>query len=452
MEKIVVFAAGNTFKRWCEEGGVLDDYEIVAIVDNDKNKWGTYIKNIEIQPPRIGLKNEFDKILILSFAESEIREQLRDSFGIEEQYILTERDMIIKLYKKWYEKGCIGLMHNLLNVQALRKSDVSSIEDEIVDDIIVDRIIATYNRVLIKNQEKKDSWWTNGWIWEGKKDVHKILLAKNHTAMQNILRNPADNNILLGFDNLTKSDQLLWWIPLIYDSLIQLSALLRVIRMPNPELNQIPIIDLDDVLDKLSEKLEMDLKFPNPYPGEIGIRTKRGIIGYRAIQSLYQAYRIKEILGKNAKDTKVLEIGAGLGRTAYFAYQMGIRNYTIIDLPMTNVAQAYFLGRVLGEEYITLVGETNNKGIKIFSVDMLNELQEEKFDLILNVDSITEMDEESQIKYWKFIQNRTKKFFSINHEANSHIVSEYYVNTDYNVRRSICPMRKGYLEEEIYFE
>ena len=119
---------------------------------------------------------------------------------------------------------------------------------------------------------------------------------------------------------------------------------------------------------------------------------------------------------------------------------------------MTNVAQAYFLGRILGEEIISLVGETAEKEVRILSAHMLNELQDEKFDLILNVDSLTEMDEESQINYWKYIQEHTKVFLSINHERNRHTVREYYSNTDCSVRRSICPMRKGYMEEEIRFE
>ncbi len=56
-------------------------------------------------------------------------------------------------------------------------------------------------------------------------------------------------------------------------------------------------------------------------------------------------------------DVRVLEIGAGLGRTAYYAWRAGIRHYTIVDVPLTAVAQADFLGRTLGPEALTLAGE-----------------------------------------------------------------------------------------------
>ncbi|ETZ40544.1 hypothetical protein L838_5619 [Mycobacterium avium MAV_120709_2344] len=34
-----------------------------------------------------------------------------------------------------------------------------------------------------------------------------------------------------------------------------------------------------------------------------------------------------------------------MGRTAYYASKMGLRPYTIIDIPMTSAAQAAFLGK-----------------------------------------------------------------------------------------------------------
>jgi hypothetical protein len=53
-----------------------------------------------------------------------------------------------------------------------------------------------------------------------------------------------------------------------------------------------------------------------------------------AIQAIYQAYRLVEVAGR---DARVVEIGDGMGRTALYAHTLGIRNYTIFDLPLTNV-------------------------------------------------------------------------------------------------------------------
>ena len=51
--------------------------------------------------------------------------------------------------------------------------------------------------------------------------------------------------------------------------------------------------------------------------------------------------------------------------SAYCASRFGIRHYTIVDLPLTNVSQAGFLGLTLGEQSISLYGEAMDKAIKI---------------------------------------------------------------------------------------
>jgi hypothetical protein len=44
----------------------------------------------------------------------------------------------------------------------------------------------------------------------------------------------------------------------------------------------------------------------------------RGVISHRAVQALYQAWRLSQ-LRAFTKGGKTVEIGAGLGRTAWFA-------------------------------------------------------------------------------------------------------------------------------------
>jgi len=81
----------------------------------------------------------------------------------------------------------------------------------------------------------------------------------------------------------------------------------------------------------------------------------------------------------------VLEIGPGLGYTVVYADRLGIKDYTVVDLPMTNVAQAYFIGRSVGEERIVLEGEPGQDRddvIKIRTPTVLRE-QQRQFDLII---------------------------------------------------------------------
>ena len=112
--------------------------------------------------------------------------------------------------------------------------------------------------------------------------------------------------------------------------------------------------DVDRILDEIEGTLAAPIRFPNPYPGELGLLTvNRGIASFRAIQALYQAWRLGQ-LSHGQDDFRVLEIGAGLGRTAYFARALGISDYTIVDIPLTNAAQGYFLGRTLGAGNVVL--------------------------------------------------------------------------------------------------
>ncbi|WP_157158674.1 hypothetical protein [Bradyrhizobium sp. WSM1253] len=100
------------------------------------------------------------------------------------------------------------------------------------------------------------------------------------------------------------------------------------------------------------------IDFSNLYRGEIGLKTSRGVANYRAIQASYQAWRIVDNLDELPSSASVLEIGAGLGRTAYYVMKMGVGRYTIIDLPLTNVSPGCFLGSTLGAHAVALHGET----------------------------------------------------------------------------------------------
>ena len=155
---------------------------------------------------------------------------------------------------------------------------------------------------------------------------------------------------------------------------------------------------------------------PNPYPNEVGLKTSRGVASYRAVQALYQAYRVAELV-RDRPNARVIEIGGGLGRTAFYAHQFGLRDYTLIDLPMTNVAQAYFLGRVLGADAICLCGE-NRPGIRIQPPAVFLDAAD-RYDLVVNVDALPEMAADTATAYCQAIKARADIFLSINHEYNA---------------------------------
>jgi SAM-dependent methyltransferase len=206
----------------------------------------------------------------------------------------------------------------------------------------------------------------------------------------------------------------------------------------------------DRILDEIEGVLDAPIRFPNPYSGELGLLTAtRGIASFRAIQALYQAWRLRE-LSRRRDDFRVLEIGAGLGRTAYFARALGMSDYTIVDIPLTNAAQGYFLGRTLGADNVVLFNENPRKqATRILPPARLEGITE-TFDMVLNVDSFTEMSLETMEFYWRFCRSNADTLLSINHEVNPNRVRQLYLS-DPAVQVSRFPywMRRGYVEEHI---
>ena len=124
-------------------------------------------------------------------------------------------------------------------------------------------------------------------------------------------------------------------------------------------------------------------------------------------------YRLKQ-LGFGS-DTKILEIGGGYGCVARFAYLQGFRNYTIVDLPYVNAIQAAFLSAAIGESEVSCYGE-NAAPIKIRPCTQKDSL-EDKYDLVINMDSLPEINADEAISYLEKIKSSAKFFLSINQEA-----------------------------------
>ena len=340
-----------------------------------------------------------------------------------------------------------------------------------IDDAeLIGRVTSAY-RTSLEAYSPTDGFW-DSWHFGLKKTIHDALAGDDRAVAAGVLRDPASNVFFWGFDAIAKSpegspephelvltrlntscdwrDLYAYWI---CDSLIGFAEMVGARRAVYPEYEVDrdlqtfeKILDTDELLTDIEVELGLELHFPNPFPSELGIASKRGLIGFRSVQALYQGWRIATI-AKGRQNFKVLEIGAGLGRTAYFANLFGVNDYTIVDLPLTNAAQGYFLGRVLGADNVRLGGETGTAAIRVMvNADMAG--HDETYDLVVNVDSLTEMPREVAKDYWSFIRSRSDSFLSINHEFNLHTVRELY-RDDSTVfaTRYPYPLRRGYVEE-----
>ena len=334
------------------------------------------------------------------------------------------------------------------------------------DLVIVERLIKAYQFCAAKGEAKRNPMWQT-FFDTRHKSLHNVFVKGNVNDAAEILRNPGSSDLFYGFDNLTVSilpkfdcsSVRQTHAAICLDHLVRFAEAIGAISIDNPETHGLTPSPFqwkaDSIIPIISKKLDIQISFPNPYPQEHGLLTSCGVMSYRVPQALYQAYRIKEVL-KNIKNPRVLEIGAGLGRTAYYARLLGIQDYTIVDLPFTGMSSGYFLGVTLGEDQILLPGESKQNAknrIKLLTpAEFL--ANNERYDLIINADGFTELDPNVAKTYLNHIQNISPIFLSINHESNDYSLRGLIDQGNYKLEIERHPywMRPGYVEEVIRFK
>jgi protein-L-isoaspartate O-methyltransferase len=331
---------------------------------------------------------------------------------------------------------------------SLLKSTAVSLPQSVEDDhgALLERIIAAYKQSVGVTQQS-DSFWDNA-FFDRKRDVHDALMAEDRLVLDEMLRDPVRTDLFYGFENLARSvaHSARYGGREAHLDLMLLSEAIGVERYRDREHGEpTSLPEVEPLLKELDAALRCSLEFPNPFAGEVGLATSRGIASYRAVQAIFQAWRIVELVGAQP-GARVLEIGAGLGRTAYYATQFGVSDYTIVDIPLSNVAQATFLGRALGPDAISLFGE-DGSGVRILPPPVFLE-GDDSYDLVVNVDSFTELAPEVARSYAEAIQARGALFLSINHEQQAFTVRELFSQIGLTAAsRAPYWMRRGYVEE-----
>lgn len=286
--------------------------------------------------------------------------------------------------------------------------------------------------------------------------IHSALMSGDKQVIGQLLSTPEKNYLYFGVDNLfpdhiaemrDSPDELQRHASLIADHIFRLAEALgvqRVVRPSGDPGDEGPEhIETDELLTKIEERLGAKLQFRNPFNGEFGLNTSFGLVSYRSLLAVYQAWRVSRLGCRS-----VLEIGAGMGRTIVFCRDLGIQDYTVVDLPMTLVGQACFIAATIGEDKLHLIGDANSSDGKIRLVppSRLQSL-DRVFDVLLNVNSITELDIKHALEYSKFAMTHSKLVLSINHEANAFRAVDLFDEALWKTNRFPYWMRKGYLEE-----
>ncbi|MBU2101230.1 putative sugar O-methyltransferase [Patescibacteria group bacterium] len=213
-------------------------------------------------------------------------------------------------------------------------------------------------------------------------------------------------------------------------------------------------VDPDLLVAGIEGHLGIKIIPPNVEGGLFKLSLKKGGVDFRDLWALYAAWRVSEIVGK---DAHIGEIGGGLGKVAFYAHRFGFKEYSLFDLPIMNVMTAWHLIKALPDTHIVLYGESGSK--EAIRVLPYWEFANRKFDLVLNQDSFPEMSRKIVKKYLCDIKQNSKYFMSINQEhqaplfpgADNKNLLVYEMVKEVEgfkrVSRFPCWVRKGYVEE-----
>jgi hypothetical protein len=326
-------------------------------------------------------------------------------------------------------------------------------------DELIFRLKSVYRLAL---NDMRDNHYQLGDTWPAiatkQLDIHDALLSDDN-AIADVLTNIGNTYLYFGMDfchkdflNLGPDSEVVKGMhSRIKNTLVRLAEALGVVRCWNPEAAHFSPkdyakkeFDVEFLLSAIELKFKRNIFFPSPFDSEIGIMTSKGLLSFRAINALYQSF----LLGSLSQDKcAILEIGAGMGRTAYFMKKTWGYDYSIVDLPMAIVGQAIFLSATLGSDSIWLRGEDQNLRCHRVRITTPTELfnSEETFDIVLNADSLTEMNRVEANRYLDLISERARVFVSINHEVNAFTVNE--IAQWRHRSRSQYWLREGWVEE-----
>jgi hypothetical protein len=311
-------------------------------------------------------------------------------------------------------------------------------------DEFLDRVRRSYRLALNVHGQDGDK----GPVWqpieERRADVHAALVSSDNAELRRIFADPVSTDLYYGTDGICRS---------IFGRLqndceyregfaVHVRGLIKDVAkaMGLPEAD-----DPDFSIARMDDLLLQRVEFPSPFDGEIGLETARGLATERSVRALYEIFRVLKLLGSD-KLRRIVEIGPGVGRTALYGYRAGL-DYTTVDLPLGMVAQACFLGAVLGPDRLWFEGENDippNDRIKI-----LAGLPSRLFDVAVNADSMTEMPLGVAIDYVIGFKRNVPVFMSINHSKNLFTVAEIFAITraGHLRKRQPCPMWPGYSED-----
>ena len=345
------------------------------------------------------------------------------------------------------------------------QSDLLSMDEK---ELIVADLIESYNEAVkldSKNEHLSD-------IWKGKvlssKDIVLLLEDNDQTGLmmwlENMFKQKELNGISMGDEFITNSGRHPYLSYTILECLVSLGEYLGVIRTECPAIGDVGYA-LRNGAESLVQAIEYELGFEFNFPGlfgSYGIEIGNRLITTDMIEHIYVAHRLSINLKRFIADInkyKILEIGGGFGDLPHWLSKMiQIKHFLILDLPLTNVYQGWFLSNIYGRDRVALFNhflkgtDLSNKDIFIVPVNSYKYWEDIEFNCVFNQNSFPEMPQSIVEDYIRFCHqllfNNSGFLYSYNQEAQV-LVPEIITNIGGFKRqfRERSWTRRGYVEE-----
>lgn len=261
------------------------------------------------------------------------------------------------------------------------------------------------------------------------------------------------------------------WSQKYLEDVVGLAEYLGVVRTECPQQGVLGYA-FKDGLEELIRKIEAAIGISIGFPeigAAYGIKIGDSLITFESPEHIYVALRVNEAIDthlrpERAAQPHLVEIGAGFGGTAHWLLKIRptIESYTIIDLPIINVLQGYFLAQSFGASKVSFFGEgktagTPPKGIRVWPTHALGSIDDKGVDVLINQNSMPEIPEHVVENYLGLAKNKVAGiFYSYNQEAFSPVENIPQVLVPEAVARiggfkrltrNYSWMRRGYVEE-----
>ena len=324
---------------------------------------------------------------------------------------------------QWLFESQVAIPHRPIAVTAPRPRRAGDLE-------LCGRIIDAYRLSRDGDGELSEIWSGHSARHHG--DLDRALRSGDAAAVDEQLRWMFRRPFLSGistpvdYEDRAARD---FWSLMAYDSLVSLAEAVGAIGAESPEQGAVGRAfgeGIDGIPERIEAKLGISLDYPRvgaPYGTLVGDR----LIVRETGRHLHAAVRLHEVAAtqlapRAARDgARVVEIGAGFGGVAMWYLRMlgeAPGSYTIVDLPLMNAFQAYFLGGVHGGDALALDGEADRQArIRIVAPPAIA-AGGVAADLVFNQDSLPEMTEGVARGYLTWIAEQVDGVFvSCNHEA-----------------------------------